>query len=141
VFAAQRSYFSVYTSLYCFLLLAFVFFARHALARLMFPLGRLLWLPLALIVLSFSSALGYHALLDRSVREVQSAYIQRGVELTESPKILEETDALEIPHAAALFGLYLGIFLFAGMAFVLMALKEFLQDVMGLVETELLVVR
>lgn len=138
IFASQRTYFAVYVSLYCFLALAFCFFARHLLSRRMFPMRGLVWLPLVLIAASFACALGYHALLDHSVREVQSAYIQKGIELTDSSKILEGTDPLEIPHAAALFGLYLGIFLLAELAFVLMALKEYLQDVLGLDETELL---
>lgn len=138
VFDAQQKYFAVYTSLYCFLLLAFCFFARHLLSRRMFPMRGLVWLPLALIAASFASALSYHALLDRSIREVQSAYIQKGIELTDSAKILEATDPLEIPHAPALFASYLGIFLLAELAFVLMALKEYLQDILGYSEVTLL---
>src|SRR5690348_6082893 len=36
-FAAQKNLLSVYTSLFCFLLLGFVFYVRHSFARTMFP--------------------------------------------------------------------------------------------------------
>jgi len=36
-FGAQTKLLSVYTSLFCFLTLGFIFYSRHPLARLMFP--------------------------------------------------------------------------------------------------------
>jgi len=52
--------------------------------------------------------------------------------------LLNRMDPAEIPNALALAACYLGIFLFAEAAFVLMAIREYLQDVMHLDEMELL---
>lgn len=82
VYDVQRGFLSVYTTLFCFLLLGFVFFNRFILARLMFrlpfvhtKLNRIFntimgdvvsWLPFFCIVLSFSSLIVYHTLLQSS---------------------------------------------------------------------------
>ena len=52
--------------------------------------------------------------------------------------VLKTTDQSEIPYRWNLMILYLGIFLTAESAFILMALKEYLQDLIGISELELL---
>lgn len=140
-YAAQTKHFSVYTSLFCFLLLAFIFYSRHSFARWMFRDVRnvqVRLLPLLLIFVSLGSAFGYHAALTASVQEVEQAWIAGGVPDYSTSVILEKTDTLHIPHSTALFVLYLLIFLSAEAAFIVMALREYLQDVMGLDDLKLI---
>ena len=49
-----------------------------------------------------------------------------------------KTDYMDIPGAIGLVACYLGIFLAAEGAFVLMALREYLQDALGLTEATLI---
>lgn len=80
-FKIQTRYFSVYTSLFCFLVLAYVFYSRHTLARLMFrnvletvgkPTKRI-WsfcvnsLPPIFIILSLLCVYFYHGLLSYEI--------------------------------------------------------------------------
>jgi hypothetical protein len=51
---------------------------------------------------------------------------------------LDKVDATEIPYAVPLAACYLGIFIFAESAFVLMAIREYLQDLLQLDEIALL---
>src|SRR5262249_54173857 len=80
VYHSQAKVLSVYTPMLCFLLLAFIFYIRHPLARAVFPerFGAdgvrasskaliVRSLPLVLIVACVGSILGYHATLTRSV--------------------------------------------------------------------------
>lgn len=142
-FEAQSKFLSVYASLFCFLTLAFIFQCRHALARWMFSPtagSRVIkLLPLFLIAASLACVFGYHAMIEDAIRTMQGVLFVRGVsEGITSEEILKNTDYLEIPHAVPLVSLYLGIFLTAEAAFVLMALREYLQDLIGLEERELL---
>ncbi len=136
-YSQQRGYLSVYASLFCFLLVAFLFSIRHALAVRMFGRKRGSWLLSALpgvfIVLTMASIVGYHATLDRSLQQ----WRELGVVAT-STELLSKADYLEIPNSLQLSAYYLGIFIFAEIAFVLMALREYLQDALHLDETELL---
>lgn len=73
-YSAQTKMFSVYTSLFCFLILGFIFFSRHSLGRIMFADNnaramRLLLssLPLALILASFLMVYSYQNLLRNSL--------------------------------------------------------------------------
>lgn len=65
--AQQRGFLTVYASLFCFLLLAFVFSIRHRLARPMFFRGRMgavvSALPAVFIVLTLACIVTYHALI------------------------------------------------------------------------------
>ena len=136
-FAQQRGFLTVYASLFCFLLLAFVFSIRHRLAPRMFSRsfsGSLLAvLPLFFIAFTMACILAYHALLQQSLMQLRSL----GLRAT-TDDLLNRMDPAEIPNALALAACYLGIFLFAEAAFVLMAIREYLQDVMHLDEMELL---
>lgn len=194
---AQRSVLATYTSLFCFLLVGSVFYRRHELAHLFFPSSAILrmgsdrlasravrWLPFILMILCFVSAIGYHALIRRTVelkRQAVAALVK--IELTDeyvakldrgeikgdeidrnifdeaharmakrsadlfpgldkytsfTEYTLKETDLTQIPFSWLLMGLYLAIFLTADGAFVLMALKEYLQDAMNISESDLL---
>ncbi len=137
VFSQQRGFLTVYASLFCFLLLAFVFSIRHRLAGPMFrkgPAGALIAaLPFVFIVLTLGSVIAYHAILRDSIEQLR----QQGLTLTTNV-LLEKVDATEIPNAVELAACYLGIFIFAESAFVLMAIREYLQDLLRLDEVTLL---
>ena len=53
-------------------------------------------------------------------------------------ELLDKVDVTEIPYAIELAACYLGIFIFAELAFVLMAIREYLQDLLHLDEVALL---
>lgn len=148
-YSAQVGFLGVYTSLFSFLILAFLFYSRHWIARLMFFEGETgcyqarpiaAWLPLFLILLSLGSTFSYHAQLNASIGERANVLISVGITAPAS-KILTDTEASNIPRATILIVLYLGIFLFAEAAFVAMALREYLQDVLGVSEQDLLAQR
>jgi len=52
--------------------------------------------------------------------------------------LLANVDYREIPLAETLIALYLGMFVFAESAFVLMAMREYLQEILGLEEHQLI---
>lgn len=137
IYTQQRKFLTVYTSLFCFLLLAFVFSIRHRLACRMFGPG--VWsglistLPFLFILSTLGCILEYHALLGQSIEELRSLGL-----VASTSDLLAKVDANEIPHGLALCGFYLGIFLSAEAAFVLMAIREYLQDVLRINERELL---
>jgi hypothetical protein len=146
-YAAHTRFLSVYTSLSCFLLLGFVFYSRHALARWMFrPAAKRKWslglfidlLPLGMIVACGCCVGAYHWLLENSLQEAMADWVRRGVAIGSTEAVLKQTDYMDIPYSIGLVVSYLGIFLSAEAAFVLMAIKEYLQDVLGLTETQLI---
>lgn len=183
---AQTSLLATYTSLFCFLLLGFIFYTRHALARLMFPqffgkkyafskdgrpwqhqmlmsFTRLIRfvvaiLPALLILASLVCVSYYHENLDESVRvslnsealeaptvsptsseASPKARTQVAKEPKTSTEVLAKLESWQIPFGSRLMQLYLGIFLFAEAAFIVMALKEYLQDLVKLSELDLIV--
>lgn len=139
-FDAHTKFLSVYTSLFCFLLLAFLFQCRHSLARWMFlrPSRLVTLAPLALILASLGLVILYHASIEQTVRELQDIQLLRGVAGATTQDILNGTDYMEIPHAFRLLSIYLGFFLTAEAAFILMALREYLQDVLGIDDAALI---
>lgn len=208
-YQVQTKQLSVYTSLFCFLILGFVFYSRHELARLMFPelFGKkyaqahsirfgpkmtfiirsfLRAMPLSLIVLSIAFAFSYNYFLDKSISSVRlkieaesglSDLVQersraearykelvatRGASATK-PDVQTEQGNLEvlkakeeelrkklaitgksdevlktdrglIPDGNLLMLLYIGLFVTAEACFVLMAVKEYAQDLLALDE-------
>jgi len=201
-FAVQTKLLSVYTSLFCFLLLGYIFYSRHTLARRMFPqfvnrtgaqpatgdshvLQRLFRraqisflnaLPLLFIASSLVLAFQYNDVLKSEVNRVRrysEAVRQYGDRLvSKNPDdgspivsneifakrpepqpytedqypitlkgILANTDLNDITYGSRLMILYVGIFLTAEAAFILMAIKEYLQDLAGLTERDLLDLR
>jgi hypothetical protein len=184
-YQAQTSVLAIYTSLFCFLLLGFIFYSRHALARLMFPeffgfartkVGASAFtfiyplfrrvtrfivtiLPALLILASLSCVYLYHSELDESLARclgvrgssmAQNSSMpsvkdkasgldeQRVKELKTSAEVLKQLESWQIPLGHRLMLLYLGIFIFAESAFIVMALKEYLQDLVKLSELELI---
>jgi hypothetical protein len=138
MYAQQRGFLTVYASLFCFLLLAFVFSIRHRLARPMFFRGRMggvvAALPAVCIVLTLACIVTYHALIQQSIAELRGL----GFATVKMQQLLDQIDATQIPYAVELAACYLGIFIFAELAFVLMAIREYLQDLLHLDEVELL---
>jgi hypothetical protein len=143
-FSQQTKLLSVYASLFCFLALGLIFYSRHQLARVMFPeyfnklpkswhsLAR--WLPLFFIIASISAVFIYDRLLDASIDLIEP-YVG---ESTASSVILATTEFDDIPNSSFLILAYLMIFIMAEAAFIMMAIKEYLQDLVGLSEIELI---
>lgn len=210
-FKEQTRYFSVYTSLFCFLVLAYVFYSRHTLARLMFrntletvgkPTKRI-WsfcvnsLPPIFIVLSLICVYSYHGLLSSEINKIRphlfykhfnhldgapSNYksalekivvdadtggptrgeirlfsyetlasssechyewlcVNGGIYSSKDVLNLAEADMLGPYDTLFMILSYLGIFLFAEASFILMAIKEYLQEVLGLEDNTLIKTR
>lgn len=159
MFHAHQRLFSVYTSLFCFLTLAYVFYIRHLLAKIMFrgPFSYSAFpiLPIAgalvclwLYHLNLQIAIG--AVKDRRhYPVVPVAYNQHGSggptgatgptgsyastrNAVTTKDVLATTELDEIPGGTGLIFQYIGVFAFAELAFVLMATREYMQDVLKL---------
>jgi hypothetical protein len=136
---AQRRFLSVYTSLFCFLLLGYVFFVRDRLAGALLrerPEGtlgswRFIYVPALLILGCLIMVVCYHGVLNWSVTELASKN-------DSTAAILRDTDVRLIPLGTPLMLIYLAIFLSAEGAFILMATKEYLQDIAGISDAKLL---
>jgi len=169
-YAALTKILSTYTPMFCFLILGYIFFSRHQLARSMFPeyfrtgpasssipllktlgitfLGtpvRVTWhafvatLPLLLIVVSLYCVFAYHVTLADSVKTAIEGGLAGSLDkMAPTQSALQNVDLSFIPMAGTLIGYYLGIFLAAEAAFILMAIKEYLQDTVGLTDVELI---
>lgn len=182
-FTAQTKLLSVYSSLFCFLTLGFIFYSRHQLARLMFPeyfdrkaesvissdrtneeiirefratrrrrILKSTWrefivvLPLLFIAASLISVFQYNDVLNLNVQEIASRETLYRIDSDGSAvafkpdfkDILAKTNLSDIRYSSRLMILYLAIFLTAEAAFILMAIKEYLQDLVGLTEMDLI---
>ncbi len=141
-YAAQEKFLSTYTSLFCFLMLGYLFYIRHWLGRLMFFTrsdGRvvlrsfLAFVPLLLILTSLGLVTLYHHYLMQSLL----VFTQQGV-MVGTNDILKSIDYREIPYSLQLTVCYVGMFLAAESAFILMALREYLQDVLKISDESLI---
>ncbi|HEV2132818.1 MAG TPA: hypothetical protein VGR47_01020 [Terracidiphilus sp.] len=140
-YASQTKFLNTYASLACFLVFAYIFYNRHSLARSMFhkegghmsPRAWISVLPAVFVACSIASAISYHAVLGASLETLSLA----GAHVSTS-MLLAKIDYREIPAGQTLIALYLGMFVFAESAFVLMALREYLQDILGLDERNLI---
>lgn len=116
-------------------------------------------LPLICIVFSVGSYFEYSVFLNDSVETIQVRQLYRGRNTTtgswdqrkisdivnntpidQVPKrkdVLQQTD-ISIPYGPQLAGFYLAIFFFAEFAFVVMATREYLQDVIALSDLQLI---
>jgi hypothetical protein len=111
-----------------FLLLAWLFYVRRTIAlgsitrgfRVLFNLC-----PLALVLASIACYVGYANTLDASLAEVSRAH----PDLTRLQALDSWTQGAAVPASVQLQLLYLGMFLFAEAAFVMMALREYANDV------------
>lgn len=137
-YAVHAAPLGLYTALFCFLLLAYVFYMRHYLARWMFRdtgvLRRTMAvLPALLIASAMTTAVAYHRLLEASL----DVYRRRGLDQA-AGEILKLGDWADIPYSHWLMATYLLLFLLAEAAFVLMAIREYLQDVLEIDDRRLL---
>lgn len=136
-YAQQKGYLTVYASLFCFLSLAFVFSIRHRLAARIFsgsrPSTLITIAPAICILLTLASILSYHFVLQLSLNQLRSLGVTGP-----TSEILNGADYSDIPDSLALSASYLGIFLFSELAFVLMAMREYIQDLLNLDELALM---
>jgi len=145
MYAAQASFMTVYVSTFCFLFLGFIFYSRHAIARWMFrgfeASGRgtklIAWLPLALALVSMALLFTYHQILQTSTEQVLASFRLQGVNLS-FDQVLADTPYDAIAQPIALMASFLGTFLAAETAFALMAIREYLQDILGLSDSQIL---
>jgi len=190
-YKALTTVLSVYTPLFCFLTLGFIFYVRHFLARAMFPdvleqftfpdepseppeiaterqqkeyqkaFNRYRYeqdkivfkkrrafvrrriinsLPLTFIIASLFSVYAYHWELGASVKDVRNMLSLSGAAgpAIESNWILDKTDIDVIPRGTLLILTYISVFVTAEAAFILMAIKEYIQDLMEFKERDLI---
>lgn len=138
MFEVHRRVFSAYTSMFCFLLLAYVFYMRHPLARLLFGRKRLSHLlPLIGVIGAILFFATYHVLLDDSITSVKARYEYSNNGPPSTDQILKEWPTDRIPNGLLLIGAYVAAFVFAEFAFVIMATREYMQDVLNIGEIEL----
>lgn len=148
-FADERLVLSTYTSLFCFLTLGFLFYMRHSFARGMFPDFAVLYrskrstrgstfisiilriLPLLLIFASAGLAIAYHEGLDRAVLDLADT-------TAISRRDILAASHLYLPFAFWLRATYIGMFVCAEAAFILMAIREYLQDLLTLSDREVI---
>lgn len=215
VLGVHRKVLSVYPPLFCFLILAFIFYNRHALAKYMFPFHihtskqstrkfrpnlalMTKFAPGVLIILTLMSIVGYQMTIDRITIKAEQEIITNNEAIQEmitkkeaifefisrdaagsefisldatgtskpiTPEViklcirdyLSELGSVEeientpdytlilmdyylpdVFESATIIGLYVCIFIFAESAFIIMALKEYMQDVIGISDREML---
>jgi hypothetical protein len=140
-FASQEKFMNTYTSMSCFLVFAYVFCSRHTLRAGCLRDGEStspfrFWvslLPVLFLCCSIGRAIEYHHELGDALDALAAA----GARLPSSV-LLSKIDDREIPGSGRLIAVYLGMFVFAESAFVLMAIREYLQDALKLEERELI---
>jgi len=146
VYDALRDIFATYVSLFCFLLAGYVFYSRHPIARWMFQSlrARTRWgrramalLPVVLILAAIACAVWYQIALTGSLQQVAYAFRKQG-RPDDADSVLQSAAYDEIGAAIPLLISYLGIFMAAEAAFLLMAIREYMQDILRLSDAEVL---
>ena len=94
--------------------------------------------PLVFIALSLVSYTTYTWMLDQVLTHLMVSTAVEGKTLTRSTILSTAGVDFSIPYHAVLQMLYLGIFLFAEAAFVLMALREYAYGVLKISESDVL---
>ena|SRR5215831_1829714 len=164
-FADQTNVLLTYTSLFCFLALGFIFSIRHGLARWIFPapeaasmfpaddrdaleeekrraaaIGRrnsrravLVGLtPLLLIILAALFMLAYQTALDDTVALLSDP------QLKATRKDILAATYNNVPNGSWLMFFYIGMFVFAEAAFIFMAIREYIQDLLHLTDVDVI---
>lgn len=124
----QRKPLAAMAGILGFLLLAWLFYVRRTIAlgsitrgfRVLFNLC-----PLALVLASIGCYIGYANTLDASLAEVLKTHH----DITRLQALGSWSQGSTVPDSVQLQLLYLGMFLFAEAAFVMMALREYANDV------------
>ena len=133
VYESQRKSLAAITGVLGFLLLAWLFYVRRTIALGSIKRG-FRWFfnvsPLLLILGSIACYVGYFRTLDRSVNDIT----RLNPALKMSVALNTWGQEQSIPASAPLQLLYLGIFLCAESAFVMMALREYANGVRGISE-------
>lgn len=135
---------TAYCSMFCFLVVAFVFYRRHRIGTYLRPeswgkrsriVGRFMvsWLPLVAIILTAASIVGYHSALYASLDAQVFPPNSTLAEMLAKGTIRN----LSFASQACFFSSYLGIFVFSTFAFSLMAIREYMQTELGLSEVAL----
>lgn len=147
-YESQRTTLATLSGILGFLLLAWLFYVRRTIA-----LGSLVrgfrflinMIPFLLIVGTVASFIGYFQILGKSTTaalkladENHWSYSEREKvsEFKTGSAVLRNWEDRPIPYSAALQLLYLAIFLSAECAFVLMALREYINDTRRVSELE-----
>jgi hypothetical protein len=173
VYQQQRFSLATFAGLLGFLLVAWVFYLRHHMARALFrgkTVGKAITvvmsiMPLMLIAATVWAYADYNSTINKSVAAIRVWEYQRSIgpvqallsNLKEDPEksmtilalsipkkqIISRTDALleddfPLPYSTRLMFSYLGIFVFAELAFVLMALREYLQTLLSITDERLI---
>lgn len=141
----HMSFLTAYCSMFCFLIVAFVFYRRHRLGAYLLPelwekrsriVGRFMvsWLPLILIFLTVTSIIVYHHALYFSIEQQFPFHNEMPL-----AGILAEGNirGRSFYEQALFFSSYFGIFVFSTLAFSLMAVREYMQTELGLTELDL----
>jgi hypothetical protein len=119
-----------------FLLLSWLFYVRRTLALGSVTKGYRVFMnlcPLVLVMGSILCYVSYTNTIDSSVTEVRKANPQ----LTKRAMVLGEwSEDNTVPHSVSLQFLYLGMFLLAEAAFVMMAVREYAIDVLQVSEQQ-----
>jgi len=141
MYESQRTTLATLSGVLGFLLLAWLFYVRRTIA-----LGSLVkgfrflinMIPFLLNVGTVASFMGYFQILGTSTgtaleladKEHWKYYVEKDnpIEFKTGSDVLRHWDDRPIPHSTSLELLYLAIFLSAECAFVLMALREYIND-------------
>jgi hypothetical protein len=129
----QRGYLGVYSLVLCLFVLLYLYYARERISNMLgIPALNKFGLLMPLLSMSCSITCGilYHLVLDHSVEQAREALLIVG---TGPPIqgatdfILQNTDQGRIPLALPLLVLYLGMSIFAVLAFTPFTMKEYQQ--------------
>ena len=144
-FQAQFKFMTGYVTVFCFLALGFIFYSRHSIASWIFRGARkrggfsqalIAWLPLVLMGVSLASLSTYHFLLQISISKAIADFCVKGVNLNDQLALVQ-TPFEDIKFAIPLMLSYLGVFLAAEAAFAVMAIREYMQDILNLEDSKI----
>jgi len=165
LFESQKGSLATYTPLACFLILSYVFYMRHSIGSVLFihrhdsgARSHLLeMMPVILIFLCLAFIFSYHFALNASLQDLKHVFADEAAKRVASSDSPEDFNVLpdgtitfsgnwllanvtydKVTYGPILLLLYMGIFAAAEAAFVLMALREYLQEVIGLTDLKIM---
>jgi hypothetical protein len=147
IFESHKSVLATYSGLLGFLLLAYVFYLRGPLAKAMVPHApgsrftafAVNMIPLLLMAGSIFCYVSYSRALDQSIAKARESARSEYSDIVSRREVLEKWGQREeVYRSQYLQYNYLGIFLLAECAFVVMALREYAHGVLKLTEAQIL---
>jgi hypothetical protein len=147
-YESQRTTLATVTGVLGFLTLAWLFYVRRTIALGSLVRGFRFLInitPFLLIVCTLASFIGYFQILGKSTDAALKLVQKDPVKYVEQDKamqfktgndVLKHWDDRPIPYSTSLQLVYLGIFLSAECAFVMMALREYINDTCHISEVE-----